>query len=64
MANTQHSFSNIGELYIGDPVSARNTAAMLSLSDDEIGCVSASSELSVSLSTKVVDNYVNYAWAI
>ncbi|MBI4988120.1 MAG: hypothetical protein HZC23_04790 [Rhodocyclales bacterium] len=72
MANTQGSrcFLNNGELYIGDPVSARKTVRKLSAQDDNLVTAAALNadktkpalaftETSFSLSTKLVDKYVN-----
>jgi hypothetical protein len=73
MANTQGSFFNNGELYLGDPVSARKTADTLSVLDDNIVAAGALDGTktrlasgpagnSFSLSTNLVDKCVNYAW--
>jgi hypothetical protein len=73
MANTQGSFFNNGELYLGDPVSARKTADTLSARDDNIVAATALGGTTISLasgftgntfslSTNLVDKCVNYAW--
>jgi len=73
MANTQGSFFNNGELYLGDPVSARKTADTLSVHGDikvaataldgtKTRLASGSTGNSISLSTNLVDKCVNYAW--
>jgi hypothetical protein len=73
MANTHSSFFNNGELYLGDPVSARKTACRIVVMQrhfswgrcgytDKITPTLTATGTSYSLSTKLVDKYVNYAW--